>query len=145
MAYNFNGTIATQGVVFRGTSNVKVVTTTPAFPNCRAIESAVYVLKVAGGVSGTFGAVVYGAVGGVAGSTVALAGVTGVNAVGTYVLFPVGYSVSGSGTLADVAAGAMINRIDQTVPPSFVAFQSNTATAGISATLTVSAAMYAPR
>lgn len=141
MAGQFNAVIATQTVVFRGTSQVKVETANVQFPNMRALAGAAYVLNVTGGVSGAFGVVVMGQVGGY---TVSLAGVTNISSVGNYVLYPFGYTTSGVGNLG--GAGIPLEpRIDQIVPPYSVLFQGNSGTAGISATLTVSAAVQVPR
>lgn len=135
----WNGTIGNQTVQFRGTSTVDVKPTSPNFPNVRCIGNAVYVARVSGGISGSFGVTVLGRVGEFAGSTVALAGITGIAAVGTYVLFPYGYSASGVGSLND--SPILAQRIDNVVPPSHVAFQSGIATAGISATINVAACL----
>ena len=153
MANQWSARIVSQSSHFRGISTVGVVSSVPVFPSTRAIMNAVYVLRVTGGVSGSFGVNVLGQVGMqgtallpngmITGVTVALAGVTGIGAVGTYVLFPYGYSVSGVGTLVDAAD--VIHRLDRIVPPSAVAFESGIATAGISAHCVVSAVLWTGR
>jgi hypothetical protein len=142
MANQWNAVIATQTVAFRGTSSVGVKAFSTALPQVRALGDAVYGVKVAGGISGTFGVFVVGYVGG---TTYVLAGVTNITAAGNYILYPVGYSSTGApGIPGDVQASvAGIHRLDRVVPPSHVAFQSAVATVGISASCTVSAVMYA--
>ena len=73
-----------------------------------------------------------------------LAGVTAVGAVGTFVMYPVGYSSTGAqGAVGAVSTGVnAINRLDWTVAPTSVVFQSGVATAGISATCTVNATIH---
>ena len=143
MANQWNSTIATQTVAFRGTSSVEVRDISTAFPNLRVVSGAVYGLNVAGGVSGSFGVHVVGMVGGF---TYTIAGLTAISAVGNYILYPTGYSSTGA--LQGVGTGLPLsdaNRIDQTVPPVSVNFQSGVATAGISANCTVSASLYVNR
>jgi len=76
-------------------------------------------------------------------STVVLAGVTQLSGVGTYVLYPVGYSSTGlAGAVGAVGNVGDLNRLDWTVPPTAVIFQSGVATAGISTTMTVNAVLH---
>lgn len=150
------GRIAGQSVHFRGTSTVGVqdiATPGRVFSN-RALSSAVYVARVTGGVSGSFGITVIGKLGshgsaalpnpGIAsGTTFALAGVTGIGAAGNFVLFPYNYGIDGKGVLGVTAGtGDLLYRIDQTLPPTNVAFESGVTTAGISAHCIVSALLY---
>jgi hypothetical protein len=109
--------------------------------NFRTISRAAYTLVVTGGVSGSFGSHILGYLGN---TTIVLAGVTGVGAVGTFVMYPVGYSSTGAqGAVGAVSSGVKdINRLDWTVPPTAVVFQSGVATAGISATCTVNAVLH---
>lgn len=142
MATHWTGTIATQTVAFRGTSQVQARATATTLPSSPVLDKAIYSLNVAGGISGSFGVHV---IGWVAGASYILAGITACNAAGRYILYPVGYSSSGLGTLVGATTippvGALgdIFTLDQTVPPSYVIFQSGVATAGISANCTVGA------
>lgn len=140
MANQWNAQIATQTVVFRGTSAVRVHQANPAFPKGRIITGAVYGLNVVGGVSGSFGVHIIGNIGG---STYIVAGVTAISAAGVYVLYPVGYTSTGANTGIPSSSPGLgdMNRLDQYIPPEVVAFQSGVATAGISANCTVSAAV----
>lgn len=141
MPKQWNGQLATQTVVFRGTSRVDVMSAGAGSQNFRTISRAAYSLVVTGGVSGSFGAHILGYLGN---TTAVLAGVTAVSAVGTYVLYPVGYSSTGAqGAVGAVSSGVKdINRLDWTVPPTAVVFQSGVATSGISANCTVSAVLH---
>jgi hypothetical protein len=140
MAKQWNGTLATQTVHFRGTSAVSVLNTSTAQPNLRTLSSAAYCLQVTGGVSGSFGCHILGRVGGV---TVITAGVTGVGAAGNYVLYPIGYSSTGAAAAVGAVGGlGDFHRVDQILPPQTVVFQSGIATAGISATLALHAALH---
>ena len=140
MANRWNGAIATQTVVFRGTSVVGVLATSNTFPTFHTVSDARYWLSVVGGVSGTFSVVVNGKV---SGNTVILAGITSVGAAGQYVMFPIGYSNSGLAmTVPTVQNLSEMHRFDMVLPPSNVQFIANTGTAGISANCTVSAALY---
>ena len=141
MAQQWNAIIAKQIVPFRGTSAISIVDTAPGFPNFRAITGAAYAVNVSGGVSGSFGVHVLGSIGG---TTYTLAGLTTL-AAGSFVLYPTFWTNAGAQSATETALTIASNRIDQIVPPSVVVFQSATATAGISATITVSAALYANR
>lgn len=141
MAQQFNSIIARQTDHFRGTSSISVLPTTTALPNFRAITDAVYAVSVTGGVSGSFGVHVLGSIGG---TTHVIAGLTSLGA-GSFVLYPGNYSVSGAFNPIETGKAVSRYQIDKTVPPSTVVFQSGVATAGISATITVSAVMYANR
>ena len=79
MPKQWNGTLATQTVVFRGTSRVDVMSAGAGSQNFRTISRAAYLLNVAGGVSGSFGAHILGYVGN---TTFVIAGLTAVSAVG---------------------------------------------------------------
>lgn len=140
MPKQWNGTLATQTVVFRGTSRVDIMSAGAGAQNFRTISRAAYKLTVTGGVSGSFGAHVLGYLGN---TTIVLAGVTAVGAAGNFVFFPVGYSSTGAqGAVGAVGNVGDINRLDWTVPPTAVIFQSGVATAGISANCTVSAVLH---
>lgn len=141
MPKQWTGTLATQTVAFRGTSRVDIMSAGAGSQNFRTISSAAYSLAVTGGVSGSFGAHILGYLGN---TTAVLSGVTAISAVGTYILYPVGYSSTGAqGAVGAVSAGVnAINRIDNVVPPTAVIFQSGVATAGISASCTVSAVLH---
>lgn len=140
MANQWNATIATQTVAFRGTSTVDVKVAVKDFHDIRSIAGAAYSLLVAGGVSGNFSVVVSGFIGG---ATFQLAGVTAVTAAGAYALYPIGYSSSGA-----VAAIPLATNLGDAftftniVPPARVHFVANTSTAGISANCTVAACLY---
>ena len=141
MPKQWNGTLATQTVAFRGTSRVDIMSAGAGSQNFRTISRAAYSLTVTGGVSGSFGAHILGYLGN---TTTVLAGVTAVGAAGTFILYPVGYSSTGAqGAVGAVSIGVnTINRIDWTVPPTAVIFQSGVGTAGISANCTVSAVLH---
>ena len=141
MPKQWNGVLATQTVVFRGTSRVDVMVAGAGNQNFRTISRAAYSMAVTGGISGSFGAHILGYLGN---TTIVLAGVTAVGAVGTFVFYPVGYSSTGAqGAVGAVSLGVnAINRLDWTVPPTAVVFQSGVATAGISANCTVSAVLH---
>jgi hypothetical protein len=140
MPRQWNGTLATQVVPFRGSSTVDILAAGTAGTNFRTISGAVYALNVAGGVSGSFGAHILGMVGGV---TFMVAGNTAISAVGNYIMYPTGYSHTGAlqglGSFIDQGAA---NRIINFVPPVKVVFQSGVATAGISANCTVYATLH---
>ena len=138
MAKQWGGVLASQTVHFRGTSRVNVMEAGAGAQNFRTISRAVYSLTVTGGVSGSFGAHILGYVGN---TTVVVAGLTSISAVGSYIMYPVGYSSTGAqGLVGAVSLGVnAINRLDWTVPPTAVVFQSGVATAGISATCSVAA------
>ena len=140
MANRWTGTIATQTVVFRGTSQVGVLSANQNFPTFHTVSGAGYFLTVTGGVSGNFSCVVNGTV---SGHTVHLAGVTAVTAAGVFALYPIGYSSNGS-VVAVPLATALGDALTYTslVAPSNVQFIANTGTAGISASCTVRAAVY---
>ena len=141
MPKQWNGTLATQTVAFRGSSVVSVLNTTTAAPNFRTISRAVYALNVAGGVSGTFGVNIQALVGGI---TFVVAGLTAITAVGNYILYPCGYSSTGAfmGAGAVLTSLADVHTIVNYLPPIRVAFESVTATAGISANCTVNATLH---
>ena len=140
MANRWNAPIATQTVVFRGTSTVSVLQTSDEFPTFKAFSDARYFLSVTGGVSGNFSVVVGGNVGG---QTVFLAGVTALTAAGQYALFPIGYSSNGTVLAVPTAQNySEIFTYAGVVPPTHVQFTANTGTAGISASCTVRAALY---
>jgi hypothetical protein len=138
MARQWNGTLATQTVAFRGTSTVAVLNTTTSAPNFRAISGAAYSLVVAGGISGSFGVHILGYAGN---TTFVLAGVTAISTAGNRILYPVGYSSTGAaGAVGAILLSTVdINRIDQDITPTHVVFQSGVATVGISAHCTVGA------
>ena len=137
MARYWNGTLATQTVVFRGTSTIQVLGGN-GMPNFRNISDARYSVIVSGGVSGSFGVHVLGFVGT---TTYMIAGLTALTAAGARILYPVGYSTTGvqnvPGTV--VLSKGDMHLIDMTIPPSHVVFQSGVATAGISATIAIGA------
>lgn len=140
MANRWNGNIATQTVVFRGTSTVAVRGFNENFPNFHSVSDARYWLSVTGGVSGNFSVTVQGVI---SGQTVLLAGQTAVTAAGEYALFPVGYSSNGTALAIPPAQNlSELHRYDTVVPPSHIQFVANTSTAGISANCTVRAALY---
>lgn len=141
MPRRWNGTIATQTVPFRGTSSITVPVTVNQI-NFRALTRAVYALNVTGGVSGSFGVHIVSRVGGY---TFTVAGLTAISAVGNYILYPAGYSATGALMPIGGAVGfplSDVNRIDWSLPPVNVNFQSGVATAGISANCTVAATLY---
>lgn len=140
MPKQWNGTLATQTAHFRGTSRVDVMVAGAGAQNFRTISRAAYALRVTGGVSGTFGAHILGYLGD---TTAVLAGVTAVTAAGTFVFYPVGYT--NTGVAGAVGAAGLVdgmNRLDWTVPPTAVIFQSAIATVGISAACTVGAVLH---
>lgn len=141
MPITFSGILATQTVPFRGTSTVFVHTSVPEMSNFRALRSAVYTCTVAGGVSGSFGVVVLGMVGGmtvhIAGNTTFLFDTVGQVAC---VLYPASYGSDGKLNALETATAAATQQI-MSVPPYAVVFQSAIATAGISANLTVGAVL----
>ena len=141
MPRQWNGQLATQTVAFRGTSRVDVMSAGAGEQNFRTISRAAYRLVVTGGVSGSFGSHILGYLGN---TTVVIAGVTAVGAAGSFVFYPVGYSSTGAqGAVGAIASGVNdLNRLDWTVPPTAVIFQSGIATAGISANCTVSAVLH---
>lgn len=151
MPSQWAGRIAGQSVHFRGTSTVGAqnsnsVTGNRPFSN-RVLTKSVYVARVTGGVSGSFGVTVLGQIGMhgsaaipngvVAGTTVAIAGITAIGAAGTYVLFPYNYGIDGKGVIGYTTN--LVYTIDQSTPPSAVAFESGVGTAGISAHIVVNA------
>lgn len=140
MANQWNSPIATQTVVWRGTSTVETLDISNAFPAARALNQAIYGLNITGGVSGNFSVAVVGHVGGY---TYHLAGLTNISAAGSYILYPAVYGPTGgiSGTFAVGANLGDAQRLDWTVPPARVHFIANTGTAGISASCTVSACL----
>ena len=155
MPSQWAGRIAGQSVHFRGTSTVGAqafnsVTGNRPFSN-RALTKAVYVARVTGGVSGTFGISVIGTIGmhgtallpnaNLAGTTVLIAGATTIAAAGTFVLVPYNYGIDGKGFVGTTATTPIYQGIDQAVPPAYVAFESNIATVGISAHIVVNALM----
>ena len=142
MANQWNGTIATQTVAFRGLSQVFVRSTNSTFPNHRTITDAVYSMVVTGGISGTFGVNVVGHLGSASGATFIIAGLTALTAAGNYILFPFGYSSTGAGLLAYAPSKESLVTLDKIVPPTYVGFQSAVATVGISANCTVSVALH---
>lgn len=143
MPNQWNGNIALQNVPFRGTSQVSVKTSFPNFPDVRCISRARYAVNVTGGVSGSFGVLVLGHIGG---NTYHLAGNTGISGIGNFVLYPIGYTGAG-GQPGTIMSSVMVPPLSDTltlidyVPPSLVHFQSGVATAGISAACTVSACL----
>jgi hypothetical protein len=137
MANNYFGVIAAQTVPFRGTSTVSVKTFAPELPNFRAIKGARYFCSVTGGVSGNFGVLVTADV---AGLTYLIAGNTTV-ATGVNVLYPLTYGADGTVNAPEAAMAVTTQQIIDYAPPAFVHFQSAIATAGISATITVTAAI----
>jgi hypothetical protein len=141
MPKQWNGTLATQTVAFRGTSRVDIMSAGAGAQNFRTISRAAYSVRVVGGISGAnFGAHILGYLGN---STVVLAGVTALTVAGTYVMYPVGYTNTGAaGAVGAVGLVDGMNRLDWTVPPTAVVFQSGVATAGISANMTVSAVLH---
>lgn len=145
MPNQWNATLATQNVAFRGTSQVSIKTSFTAFPDVRSITQARYAVNVTGGVSGSFGVLVLGHVGGF---TVHLAGNTAISAIGTYVLYPIGYTGGGAqpgvimSTISTPPLSDVLTLVD-VVPPSLVHFQSGVATAGISAACTVVGCLHA--
>ena len=141
MPRQWNGTLATQVVAFRGTSRTDIMVAGAGAQNFRTISRAAYSMAVTGGISGSFGAHILGYLGN---TTIVISGVTAISAAGTYVFYPVGYSSTGAaGAVGAIALGVdSINRLDWTVPPTAVIFQSGIATAGISANCTVSAVLH---
>src|SRR3990167_11506859 len=93
MPKQWNGVLATQTVVFRGTSRVDVMVAGAGNQNFRTISRAAYSMAVTGGISGSFGAHILGYLGN---TTIVLAGVTAVGAAGPFFFFPVGYSSTGA-------------------------------------------------
>ncbi len=137
MSKQFNSVIATQSVIFRGTSAVGVSTST--IPNYRAITGAVYTATLTGGQSGVFGIHVVGNVGG---NTYIVAGITALTAAaGSVVLWPARYGSDGVMLPLKAVEGTTTRRIDHIVPPAQVVFQAGGAAnaIGISSTITVSA------
>jgi hypothetical protein len=137
MANNFFGIIAQQTVPFRGTSQISVRAAAPDMPHFRALKQARYLCSVTGGVSGSFGVLVLADVGGL---TWTIAGNTTVG-TGLNVLYPTTWGNDGVVNALETATGAATQQIIDSLPPAYVAFQSAIATAGISATITVSAAI----
>ena len=143
MANQWNAVLATQTVAFRGISQHDTKFTASEFPSIRAVENAVYGLRVAGGVSGSFGVLVLGMIGGF---TYFLAGITAVSAAGSYVIRPMGYSSNGAALAVPTTESNEVQyQLTNILPPSQVVFQSGVTTAGISANCTVSAALYGSR
>lgn len=140
MARHWNGTLATQTVAFRGTSRVNIMSAGAGAQNFRTISRAAYSVAVVGGISGgAWGAHILGYLGN---TTVVLAGVTNLTVAGTYVMYPVGYTNTGAqGAVGAAGLVDGMNRLDWTVPPTAVVFQSAIATVGISANMTVSAVL----
>ena len=132
MAQQFNAIIATQNVHFRGVSTIAITN----LPNFKSISGSVYSLVTTGGVSGTYACYI---VGHVAGQTYAIAGITTITNIGTFILYPATYSANGSANQFNTSTSATTKQIDQTVPPSHVVFQGNIATAGISISAVVGA------
>jgi len=110
MPKQWNGTLATQVVAFRGTSRTDIMAAGAGSQNFRTISRAAYSMAVTGGISGSFGAHILGYLGN---TTIVLAGVTAVGAAGTFVFYPVGYSSTGAqGAVGAVSAGVDgINRL----------------------------------
>ena len=80
--------------------------------------------------------------------THAIAGLTNIGAAGARVLYPTGYTASGTALLVGIGSYNQqdpVNIITNIVPPSAVVFESNVATAGISASVQVSAVLSATR
>ena len=141
MAQQFNSIIATQSVIFRGTSVIDILSTTTALPVFRAIAGSAYAVTLSGGQSGTFGVVVKGSLGG---TTYTIAGVTALTAVGNFMLYPTTYDEDGAEELQSTAITVAGHRIDQIVPPSTVEFSvaGIANTLGVSTVATVSAVLY---
>ena len=135
MAQQFNGTIAVQTAHFRGTSTINIRKVVPEMSSFRSISGAAYGINVTGGVSGSFGVLVLGHIGGI---TYTLAGLTTV-ASGVQLLAPATYARTGAENATETAMSIETQQILNLVPPSYVAFQSGVATAGISAAITVTA------
>lgn len=142
MAQQFNAIIAEQTDHFRGNSFVSVLSTTDALPNFRAITGSAYTAQVSGGVSGSFGVLIRGRVGGL---VLDLAGLTAISTAGNFVLYPITYNTNGAANAVETAISAATKQIDQIMPPSEVLFQSGDATEGISASIQVTATLYANR
>ena len=139
MSKQFNSIIADQRVIFRGSSTVGISTST--MPNFRAITGAVYAVNVTGGISGSFGVAVLGNLGGV---TYHLAGLTSL-AAGTFVLYPATYTAAGALNDLETVDTVALRTYDQLIPPQSVIFESAGVanTLGVSATIEVSACIYA--
>lgn len=137
MARRWNGILATQTAPFRGTSTI-VIAQTAGYPMFRHITDARYTAVVSGGISGSFAVLVTGLVGTTA---YTIAGMTNISTARNAVLFPAGYTSSG-GTIDSLATARIatdLHRLDLICPPYSVQFQSNVATAGISASISVEA------
>ncbi len=142
MAQQFNAIIATQTDHWRGTSAISIAQTANGFPNFRAISGAAYAMTVTGGVSGSFGVAIKGSIGG---TTYTIAGLTTITVAGDYVLYHVGYALTGAENVLETSVTSAMTSIAQVVPPSTVELSSVIATQGISAAVTVSACLYANR
>ena len=135
-ANKFNGILARQSAVWRGTSTIAVPQTSEMLAAFRGgVNRAVYNVAISGGISGNFSVMVNGLIGG---QTCFLAGRTNTGAVATRFLYPVGYS--SNGTVLTVPLGpslGAVHRYDTTVAPSHVQFIATTDVAGVSATVEV--------
>ncbi len=140
MSKQFNAIIADQRVIFRGSSTVGISTST--MPNFRAITGAAYAVNVTGGISGSFGVMVLGQLGGI---TYHLAGLTSL-AAGSFMMYPATYNGAGAlNILETTVTVANYRGLDQLIPPQSVLFEAGGAAnaIGISATIEVSAVIYA--
>ena len=139
MSKQFNAIIADQRVIFRGSSTVGISTST--MPHYRAITGAVYGVQVTGGISGSFGVEIQGVIGE---ANYVIAGLSTLVA-GAFVLYPATYAAAGALNDLEVVDTVALRTYDQLVPPSSVVFSAAGAAnaLGISATITVSATIYA--
>ena len=139
MSKQFNAIIADQRVIFRGTSSVGISTST--MPSFRSITAAVYGVNVTGGISGSFGVTILGSIGG---TTYVIAGLTSLTA-GSFVCYPATYDADGSLQALETDNTVVLKSYDQLIPPTRVVFDSAGVanTLGVSATIEVSAVIYA--
>jgi hypothetical protein len=131
----FNGIIATQTDHFRGTSTISIMGQVPNFPHFKCVDDALYAMEITGGVSGSFGVLVMGNIGG---TTYILAGLTSITAAGKYMITPFMYDADGGEDTIETTITTTRVQPHALVPPSSVSVQSGVATHGISATITVS-------
>lgn len=142
MAQQFNAIIAEQTDHFRGSSSLSPLSVTDALPNFRAITGSAYAAVVTGGISGSFAVLVRGRLGGL---TLDLAGLTAISTGGNFVLHPIVYQANGAASAVGSAKSIATTQLDQLIPPTEVLVQSGILTAGISASISVRAVLYANR
>ena len=137
---HFAGIIAQQTNPFTGTSLFSVKVAAPDFPNFKALRVGRYLCNVTGGVSGVFGVLVLA---NVSGLTFTIAGNTSV-ATGVNVLYPISWGTNGVSNTMESSIVASTIQLTDFIPPSYVAFQGNSATAAVSATITVTGFLAGP-